>query len=98
MNGTKMCFGDQVFDVLDSSASKNGTHLNDYIDVLKDCITKLPEKDAYLLKLRYEGEMTFKNISLDVGKTAPTVHRLMALIHSKLALCVRRTLYIEEAL
>ncbi len=93
---SKMMFSSEVLDILEQEALPRISSMQNHIDVLKDCLGKLPEKDVDLLKLRYENDMTLQKISMSMGKSTPSIHRLMAAIHSKLALCIRRTLRLEE--
>jgi RNA polymerase sigma-70 factor, ECF subfamily len=89
-------FSESVVESLSSSVHLKLNSLQDHIDALKECLGKLSERDISLLKLRYENDMTFKKIAHRVGKSAPAIHRVMTVIHSKLALCIRRTLRLEE--
>ena len=57
---------------------------------------RLSEKEIFLLRLRYENDLTFEKISLRTGKAASGLHRIISVIHSKLALCIRQTLRLEE--
>ncbi|MCK4998887.1 MAG: sigma-70 family RNA polymerase sigma factor [Anaerohalosphaera sp.] len=93
---SKMQFNSKIYEILESAASSKISSLQEHLDVLKKCVRKLPEKEMFLLKLRYENDMTFQKISLRTGKTPPSIHRVMSTIHSKLALCIRRTLRLEE--
>ncbi len=95
---SKVQFSSNVCDILESAAMSKMDSLQDHFDTLKHCLKKLSEKEQFLLKLRYESDLTFQKISARIGKTAPAIHRIMANIHSKLALCIRRTLRMEDAL
>ena len=95
---SKVQFSSNVCDILESAAMSKMDSLQDHFDTLKHCIKKLPEKEQFLLKLRYERDLTLQKISAMIGKTAPGIHRIIASIHSKLALCIRRTLRMEDSL
>jgi RNA polymerase sigma-70 factor (ECF subfamily) len=91
----KTKFNNNVHEIVESAATKKVKSLQDHLDVLNDCLKKLSEKQQVLLKMRYQADMTFQKIAARTGKTAPAIHRIMSLIHSNLALCVRRTLKLE---
>lgn len=92
---SKIQFNSNVYEILESAANSKIDSLQDHLDVLKKCFQKLPEKEVFLLKLRYEDSLSFQKISLRTGTPPSGIHRLMSVIHSKLALCIRRTLHLE---
>ena len=94
----KLMFSDKIMDILDSAAYESSKSISNHIDTLKSCLTKLSEQEAFLLKLRYEHELSFRKISSRVGKSAVAIHRTMKIILSKLSLCVRHNLRLEESL
>ena len=93
---SKMQFNSDIFEFLESEASSKISSLQEHLDVLKKCAQKLSGKELLLLKLRYENDMTFQKMSLRTGKNPSALHRIMATIHSRLALCIRHTLRLEE--
>ena len=95
---SKLMFSDKIFDILDSAAQENNKSISNHIDTLKSCLTKLSEQESFLLKLRYEHELSFRKISSRVGKSSVAIHRSMKIIISKLSLCVRHSLRLEESL
>ncbi|HOT73858.1 MAG TPA: sigma-70 family RNA polymerase sigma factor [Anaerohalosphaeraceae bacterium] len=95
---SKVCFDEQVYNFLEPAAAAKARTLQDHLDVLKRCVQNLSKHEVLLLKMRYENEMTFQRISEQIGKTPAAIHRIMAGIHSRLALCVRRGLRAEQVL
>lgn len=93
---SKMQFNSKIYEFLESAASSKISSLHEHLDVLKKCIQGLSKNERVLLKLRYENDMTFQKMSLRTGKHSSALHRIMAAVHSKLALCIRRTLRLEE--
>lgn len=93
---SRLHFNNDIYEMLEGSVSSKIDSLHNHIDVLKDCVRKLSEKETVLLKMRYESNMTFQKMSTRTGKTPPAIHRIMAGIHSRLALCIRRVLRMEE--
>ena len=93
---SKLQFTDKIYESLESSAASKKHAVQERLDVLKKCIRELSEREKDLLKMRYELDLSFQKISLRIGKTTPAIHRTIAIIHSKLALCARRVFRQEE--
>lgn len=92
---SKLIFNSNVSKILETAAAATRTNVQKHLDLLQECVRKLSEKEKYLLKMRYEDELTFQQIAMRVGKTPPALHRAIAAIHSKLALCIRHFLRME---
>jgi RNA polymerase sigma-70 factor (ECF subfamily) len=95
---TKVQFSDTLYETLELTAAARLAEEQDRLDALKTCVGKLSEKEQNLLKMRYEMDLTFQKMAQRIGKTAPALHRIMAIIHSRLALCIRRVLREETLL
>ncbi len=93
---SKMRFDSEVCEQLAALVSERSATLDDRIDALRGCVRKLPGNESEMLKLRYDEELTFRQISSRVGKTPPAIHRIISNIHSKLAICLRRTFRMEH--
>lgn len=93
---SKVQFSDKIYESLESVAASQMPVIQDHLDALKDCIHKLSEKEKSLLGMRYAANMSFRQMSSRVGKNTSALHRTLAIIHSKLALCVRRVLHHGE--
>ena len=87
---------DQVIQEIATKSERRIQHIDRRIDALKLCVKKLPDKDRFLLKLRYESEIPAKNIAERLGRTFQTVYKSLARIQANLARCIRRTLATEE--
>jgi RNA polymerase sigma-70 factor (ECF subfamily) len=92
---SKIQFVDNIYGILESAATSKMSIAQDRLDSLKKCIQKLTKNEIDLLKMRYAEDLSFQKMSLRIGKTSPALYRVMAIIHSKLALCIRRFLYQE---
>ncbi len=66
--------------------------LHDRLVALKTCIEKLKENDRYLVQMRYEQDVTVKNIAERFGKSVQGIYQALSRIHEMLMRCVRRTL------
>jgi RNA polymerase sigma-70 factor (ECF subfamily) len=86
---SKMVFTEKILEQLEPSAKSKISDIKDHLDALKTCVKKLSKNEKNLLKMRYEQDLSFQKMALRVGKTSPAVFRIMAIIHSRLALCIR---------
>ena len=63
---------------------------------LQTCVHKLNERDAELIRLRYEEETAVKTIADQYGRSLQSVYKRIARIHAMVLRCVRQTLQREE--
>jgi RNA polymerase sigma-70 factor (ECF subfamily) len=66
------------------------------IDALRNCLTKLNEKDQKLIQCRFEKRMTAKTLSKQIGVAMNTIYRNESRILELLMNCVRNHLGIGE--
>lgn len=59
---------------------------------LQDCVLKLNENDRKLISMRYENEITTKEVAERIGRSAEGLYQSLARIHRLLLHCIRRTL------
>ncbi len=65
-----------------------------YLSALQGCRSQLPDRDAALLRMRYECGMSFETIALRCGQTAEAVQRMVSRIRFRLRDCIRNKLNI----
>lgn len=74
--------------------------INSYLDArlsaLENCLNKLAERDRTLIQMRYEKDITIKEISRRVKRPIHGLYKAMARIHNTLLQCVRLRLAAEE--
>lgn len=66
--------------------------IDDRLRALESCLTKLPDRDSELIRMRYEGKITIKAVAEKVGRPVQGMYKAMARIHNLLHQCVERTL------
>jgi RNA polymerase sigma-70 factor (ECF subfamily) len=69
-----------------------GDHHDDadaYLAALRDCREALPDRDATLIRMRYEQGMSFEAIAAKQGQTAEAVQRMISRIRFRLRACIR---------
>jgi RNA polymerase sigma-70 factor (ECF subfamily) len=60
-----------------------------YMAALRGCRDLLPERDATLLRMRYEKGMTFEQIAEKQGQSAEAVQRMISRIRFRLRDCIQ---------
>lgn len=93
---TKIHFGNQLLELLQAESSKKVGRLDEYIGALQDCTKRLSSKELDFLRLRYEEDMTFRNIARHTGLTHQAICKAMGRIHARLVRCIRTCLRLEE--
>ncbi len=68
------------------------TELEDRRNALKICIEKIVGKSANVLHMRYEQEMSVKEIASNLGIAASTVSVMLFRVRSTLERCIRKQL------
>ncbi len=95
-NHSKRFFCENLSQVLEAEAFEGLHQMESHLDELAKCLGKLRMKEKYLLKLRYEMNLTFQKIAEQMGISPQGIHRIISHIHARLAQCVRLTLHLEE--
>jgi RNA polymerase sigma-70 factor, ECF subfamily len=89
-------FNDNVHALLEADAKNMLCRLDERLDTLQQCLSKLSEKDRKLIGMRYEQDLTAKIISERVGQSIHRVYRNIVRIHDMLLRCVRNTLSAKD--
>lgn len=94
----KRYFSHQTMQRIEEVIEKRTDPIDDRLDVLRQCISKLPEKDRKILIFRYELGATLKSVSERVGQNINTLYNRLYQIRIALLNCVRREKAQEERL
>jgi RNA polymerase sigma-70 factor (ECF subfamily) len=89
---TYIQFSDKAFNEALSRTEKIIHGIDDRIQALQNCITKLGKRDRDLIRMRYEQDTTTQSFAERIGEPADRIYKIMARIHNWLGECVRRTL------
>lgn len=89
-------FNDQVHALLETDAKNMLGRLDERLEALQHCLSKLSERDRKLIAMRYEQDLTIKAISERVEQSIHKVYRGIIQIHDILLRCVRRTLSAKD--
>ncbi|MBN2211391.1 MAG: sigma-70 family RNA polymerase sigma factor [Sedimentisphaerales bacterium] len=90
--GRHVQFDSQIFERILENAASQITEFDRRLEVLEQCVGKLPPTDRQLLQLRYNKSHTIKQISNQVNRPVQGLYKAMARIHKLLRDCVERTL------
>ncbi len=85
----KLRFSDQTIDLLVEQATAKEERDNAFIDALKECVSRLPEKDRSLLELRYEIGSGVKDIAVRFNRGINAIYKSLGRVHNMLLICVR---------
>lgn len=94
----KVRFSDQTVEAIAERMISATENLDDFRDVLQDCLKKLSERDQQLIHLRYELNATTRTVAERIGHGIDAVYKALNRIHIQLLHCIRRTLSMEESI
>ena len=66
------------------------------LKALQCCVRKLSESDRELIRLRYEGDTTARNVARQTGRPENTVYKALSRVRRALLNCIRLTMSQEE--
>jgi RNA polymerase sigma-70 factor (ECF subfamily) len=105
MNYYRMCskagkpyLGEDVQQVLERESPSVNQNFTTRVEALKECVKKLSDGEAHLVKLRYEEEMSFSKIGQRLGISPPAALKKLSQIHSRLIRCIRLRLAFESTI
>lgn len=85
---SKLVFGEDFFQDISHNALNELSKTNEYLEKLKECITKLPEQDSKILKMRYMSELKVPEISTRISRSARNVYFILSRIQRLLLRCM----------
>lgn len=68
----------------------------EWIDVLHECIEKLPDRSRQMVRLRYEDGLPGESVARLTRRSLAAVYKNLSRVHEQLRECVERTLAIRE--
>ncbi len=85
----KLRFSDQAIELLLEHNIQNENKDDTFIEALKECVSKLSDKDRLLLELRYEINAGVKDIASRFNLGINAIYKKIGRIHGMLLICVR---------
>lgn len=87
----RMQFNDGLLGAIAQRVEKDENQLL-YLDILQTCVQKLSERDRKLITMKYEANITTKEVARRINRNVHNLYKTMARIHDALLKCVHRTL------
>jgi len=84
----KLLFSDRLLKIFENESEGRFRAIESRIDRLKECVRALSSKETKLLRLRYEDDLTFREIANIYGYSHQAMCKAMANIHSRLVNCI----------
>lgn len=93
-------FSEKTIGLLQKEVVSTQRHntLIERIEILKECTSKLSNKEKRMLHLRYEQGLTFEKISGQFCVSIPAIYKAVSRTHASLAKCVQSALRLRGAL
>ena len=84
----KLQFNDQLLQIIENESERSISAIESRISRLKECVRSLSPKESKLLRLRYEDDLTFREIANIFGYSHQAICRAMGAVHSRLVHCL----------
>lgn len=81
-------FSNEALDAIESQADEFISEYPTQTDLLRDCIGKLPGREATILKLKYEIGLTSQKIAAHFGMSPRTFYRALSKTFTSLVHCM----------
>ena len=94
---SRMVFKEEYYEQIALQAQETPDDMTDRIQVMKQCLEKLSDKDKKLLAMRYKKNIPLKRISKMTGRSSSGICQSFSRIITLLRTCVSRRLTMREA-
>ena len=81
---------DEIVESIAQEAISNSDEMEDILEILRTCLSRLKQPDQKVIQLRYYKSKTIKEVARYIGKSAESLYKAMARIHHNLLKCVQR--------
>ncbi|MDO8544095.1 MAG: sigma-70 family RNA polymerase sigma factor [Opitutaceae bacterium] len=88
----RLRFSDTLLEQLGDDIVAESQHLEATQDALAHCLGELPAADHELIRQRYRGDTTNRDIARGTGRSESAISRALNRIYMKLMLCIEGTL------
>ncbi|HOM61569.1 MAG TPA: sigma-70 family RNA polymerase sigma factor [Anaerohalosphaeraceae bacterium] len=93
---SRLRFSESLVKELEEEVQRVIPEMDQRMGAMKRCMDKLVGADRYILKLRYEKDLTLENIGAHISKSTRATYYALVRIHRMLLQCIKQTLA-EEA-
>lgn len=89
----RVLYCDELIARLEEATQTHALTRDARIDALESCMSRLPEKDRELIRLRYFdfAKVTVKEVSSQLDRRVDAVYKALNRIHDRLLFCIRHT-------
>jgi len=87
---------DDTLHKLVEQSAKQANHVNDRHLALEDCLRKLKERDQELIRLRYQPDVTTRDVATEVNRSVDAIYKALNRIHAQLLSCIQRQIKNQE--
>ncbi len=91
-------FSDEVVSALAAEHGRHCTVIESRREALSDCLEKMPAASRQLLRQRYEGKGTMKEIAVRASMKVGTLYKRLERLRQQLLDCITRTLVAQKDL
>lgn len=92
---SRVKFSSDLIDRIDAKTQTVVEESDHKIHALRKCVSRMNDQDRRIIYLRYEKELTPKNLAHLVERPVHGLYKTLARIHKMLLRCVRQTLVVE---
>ena len=85
-------FSSEAMENISESAAEVFDAYDDRTEALQRCLKKLPEDAAGIMKLRYQQNLTIREVAEQFGKSIHSIYKQVSKIHFLLQRCIERNL------
>lgn len=91
-NRSPVMFSSATVDMLLPALSSLKAQPNERVDALRDCMTKLTDKQTQLIDMRYKQQLSSQNIAQTIGSSASSINVMLFRIRDALRRCIEQRL------
>jgi RNA polymerase sigma-70 factor (ECF subfamily) len=88
----RLRFSDTMVELLGEDMVGEADRIEATQDALSRCLQKLPADDQELIRQRYRGDVTNRDIARESGRSESAISRALNRVYMKLLLCIEGTL------
>jgi RNA polymerase sigma-70 factor, ECF subfamily len=88
----RLCFSDTLVQQLGDDMVAESEQSEETQVALRQCLDKLPADDHQLIRQRYRGDTTNRDVARETGRSESAISRALNRIYLKLLLCIEGTL------
>ena len=94
---SRLVFDEDLLDQIErNTKDTHGSRIEEVSQAARDCVKKLKSNDQKIIQLRYDEELSVKQISSRLSRSVRGLYKSLARIHDNLLSCVEYTIASQE--